>query len=273
MQHTILAHMKSIGAFFKRAGLPVLLILLVAASGYAFYLYWSDPRQLQNIGVLASFAIAAVLAAVTWQYAHATEQTLELFREQWKSQQCVHIRFGMKVQDGRARVWVRNLGTSQFMVTKAVFTNGDLKTKNVYLHMVVAPSAKAGFFVPDELWEHYKLFGDINLTLYYESATQGTASASKAYNFEISMGHPKKVRKIYKGIKRWYAECPKCKLKGETFNRSMDTTGLENFAQAMARQKIVESEFETTCPAHQSAWEVTTELMHEHHRNREIEYD
>ena len=96
--------MKQNGIVFKRYGLPVLGSVVTLGAGVAFYLYWKHPEQLQAVGVVASFAIAAVLAAVTWQYAYATERMVELLREQWKSQQAVHIRFGLKIQDRRARV-------------------------------------------------------------------------------------------------------------------------------------------------------------------------
>jgi hypothetical protein len=261
--------MKRNGIVFKRYALPVLGSVVTLGAGVAFYLYWKHPEQLQAVGVVASFAIAAVLAAVTWQYAYATEQMVELLREQWKSQQAVHIRFGLKIQDRRARVWIRNLGTAHFMVTKAILRT-DSDTKTIYLHMVVHPDRRAGFFVPDSLWEHHSIFCDINVTLYYESATQAIASQSRAYNLLVGVGRAQ-VIKIYKGIKRWYADCPKCARAGKTFNQRINTNGLANFEQATARQKEAESEFEATCPNHQSKWEATVETIKEHKLAEEVE--
>src|SRR5260221_12928689 len=246
-------HMNPNRSGFKRYALPLLGTVVTIGAGVAFYLYWHHPDQLQAVGVIASFAIAADLAAVTWQYAYATEQMVELLREQWKSQQALHIRFGMKVQDQRARVWIRNLGTSHFMVAKAVVRN-DSATETIDLHMVVAPDSKVGFFFPDSLWKSFTFFGDVNVKLYYESATQPMTSLSKAYTLSVG-SEPKKVYKIRKGIRRWYAHCPKCLSAGGTFNRGIDTNGLTNFEEAIARQKEAESEFEATCPNHQSQWE------------------
>src|SRR5258708_2742795 len=76
VQHTIRLNMKAIGKFFKNGWLLILLVLSFAAAGYSFYLHWHNPQQLQNVGVIASFAIAGLLALVTWQYARATEKTL-----------------------------------------------------------------------------------------------------------------------------------------------------------------------------------------------------
>jgi hypothetical protein len=244
--------------------------LVTIGAGITFFLYWRYPAQLQAVGVIASFAITAVLVAVTWQYAYATETMVELLREQWKSQQVVHIRFGLKVQDQRARVWVRNLGTARFMVAKAVVRNTNSETETMYMHMVVAPDTKAGFFIPDSMWERYSLFADINVTLYYESATQPMTSQAKAYNLRVSSG-PKKVGKIYKGITRWYISCPTCASAGVTFNQGMDTNGCVNFEEAEARQKEGEAEFKATHPNHQSQWESTAVTMGQYSRDEEVE--
>ncbi len=262
--------------FLKQYGLLLLAALFFAVACWAFWLYWSNPPQLQSAGVVASFAIAAVLAAVTWQHAYATEQTLDLLRDLWKAQQEIHIRFGLIIQDRRARVWVRNLGISRFMITKAIITNGDSKSQTLYMHMLVHPDRKAGFFIPDALWERHNIFCDINVKLFYESATQPETSQSKAYNLLISVSAPH-VIKIYKGIKSWYAYCPKCQRDNETafnnsvFNMGIDTNGLENFAQAAERQKAAEAELEATHPEHESQWQATIETVRQHNRTEETE--
>jgi hypothetical protein len=193
---------------------------------------------------------------------------VDLLREQWKSQQAIHIRFGLGRQDGRARVWVRNLGTAHFMVSKGVIQNDEKKIETIYMHMVVHPEGKAGFFIPNSLWERHTLFCDLDVTLYYESATQAETSQSKAYNLQVGS---KGVRRIYKGIRRWHAYCPKCQREGRMFNQGIITKGLANFDQALARQKEAESEFEATCPNHQSQWEITSETIKEHSRTEEVE--
>ncbi|MFL6314731.1 MAG: hypothetical protein ACJ71W_21710 [Terriglobales bacterium] len=250
--------------------MAVLFIIVTVTSVVLFYLYWHNPNQLQAISLLATFAITVVLAVVTWQYAQATDEMVAVMREQFKSQQAIHIRFGLKLQDRRPRVWVRNLGTARFMITKAVIHNDEGKIETLYMHMVVAPDRKDGFFIPDSLWERHNMFCDINVTLYYESATQPEVSQSKAYNLLISVSS-KRVIKIYKGVKRWYAYCPKCKLDGKNFNRMIGTRGLANFEQATARQKEAESEYEATHPEHQSKWDANIETVREENRTEEIE--
>jgi hypothetical protein len=250
--------------------MAVLFIIVTVTSVGLFYLYWHNPNQLQAISLLATFAITVVLAVVTWQYAQATDEMVAVMREQFKSQQAIHIRFGLKLQDRRPRVWVRNLGTARFMITKAVIRNDDGKIETLYMHMVVAPDRKAGFFIPDSLWERHNIFCDINVLLYYESATQPELSKSKAYHLLISVG-PKRVIKIYKGIKSWYASCPKCRRENKTFNQMIDTQGLVNFEQATARQKEAESEYEATHPNHQSKWEANIQTVREHNQTEQVE--
>ncbi len=253
--------------------MATLFVVVTVTSVVLFYLYWRNPNQLQAISLLATFAITVVLAVVTWQYAQATDEMVAVMREQFKSQQAIHIRFGLKVQDRRPRVWVRNLGTAHFMITKAVVRNDDGKTETMYMHMVVAPDRKDGFFVPNSLWERHNIFCDINVTLYYESATQPEVSQSKAYHLLISVS-AKQVIKIYKGVKTWYAYCPKCKSENTNngnFNQMIDTQGLMNFEQAEARQKEAESEYEATHPNHQSKWDATLEKIKEHNRTEQVE--
>jgi len=256
--------------------MAVLFAVVVVVSVVLFYLYWKQPSQLQGISLLATFAITVVLALVTWQYAQATDQMVAVMQEQFKSQQAVHIRFGLKLQDHRARVWVRNLGTAHFMITKAVIRNDDGKTETLYMHMVVAPERKAGFFIPDSLWERHSIFCDVNVKLYYESATQPEASQSRAYNLLIGLSG-KQVIKIYKGVKRWYAGCPQCRRNNTTgfnngeFNRMIDTQGLTSFEEAEARQKEAESEFEESHPNHKSKWEADIESVREQNRTEQVE--
>lgn len=263
--------MHSITQVFKRYGLASLLFVVILAFCYVFHLYWHHPEQLQAAGVVASFAIAAVLTAITWQYAYTTGQSLELLRVQWKAQQEIHIRFGVKIQDGRARVWVRNLGISNFMVTKAIIENDDGHSKTLYKHMIVQPERRSGFFIPDVLWERHNIFCDLNITLFYESAAQPEISLSKAYNVLLGVSGRSKIIHVYRGIRSWYVHCPKCKSSGEEFNKLIDTRGLANFAQAREREKQAEKEFEASHPEHQSQWDATIESVREHNRTEETE--
>jgi hypothetical protein len=264
-------YMKQNKTHFKNYALPIVGAAVVIAASVLFYRHWQHPEEVQAAGVVASFAIAAVLVAVTWQYAYATEQMVEVMQAQFKSQQAIHIRFGVKIQERRARVWVRNLGTAHFMVTKAVLRS-DSETKTIYMHMVVAPERKAGFFIPDSLWEHHSIHCDVNVTLYYESANQSLTSQSKAYNFIVGIGRTA-VIKIYKGLKSWYADCPKCMREGRRYNVSISTNSLVNFEQAEARQKEAEKEFSATCPDHQSQWQATMDTVKEHNRTEEVEHE
>ncbi|HEY1937065.1 MAG TPA: hypothetical protein VGJ33_03925 [Candidatus Angelobacter sp.] len=260
----------------KNYVMSAVFVVVTVGSVVLFYLYWKQPNQLQAISLLATFAITVVLALVTWQYAQATDEMVAVMQEQFKSQQAVHIRFGLKLQDHRARVWVRNLGTAHFMITKAVIRNDDGKTETLYMHMVVQPDRKAGFFIPDSIWERHSIFCDVNVTLFYESAMQPETFQSRAYNLLIGL-NGKQVVKIYKGIKRWYAYCPRCRRENTTgfnngdFNQMIDTQGLTNFEQAEARQKEAESEFEATHPNHQSKWEANLEKVREQNRTKQVE--
>lgn len=254
----------------KNYVMSAVFVVVTVGSVVLFYLYWKQSTQLQAISLLATFLISVVLALVTWQYAQATDDMVAVMQAQFKSQQAVHIRFGLKLQDRRARVWVRNLGTAHFMITKAVIRNDDGKTETLYMHMVVPPERKAGFFIPDSLWERHSIFCDVNVKLYYESATQPESSQSRAYNLLIALGG-KQVIKIYRGIKRWYAWCPKCRLNNVEFNRMVDTQGLTTFEEAEARQKEAESEFEATHPDHQSKWDANLESVRERNRTEQVE--
>jgi hypothetical protein len=144
-------NMKAFGTFLKAGWLLVLLVVASIAAGYSFYLDWRNPQQLQNIGVIASFVIAGLLAGVTWQYVLVTEQTLELYREQWAAERQIHIRFGLKMKDGRARVWVRNLGTSNFMIKRILVQAPQSRPRSRNMHMLVTADRRAEFFVADEV--------------------------------------------------------------------------------------------------------------------------
>ncbi|HZS26894.1 MAG TPA: hypothetical protein VFB76_06660 [Candidatus Angelobacter sp.] len=255
--------MKALGRFLKNGWLLILLVLSFIAAIISFYLQRHNPQQLQNVGVIASFVIAGLLAGVTWQYARATEKTLDLYREQWALQRAIHIRFGLKKKDGRARVWVRNLGTVHFMITKVVIQAPQSKPRSKNMHMLVYPVRMAEFFIPDDVWRPFGNFCDIDVTLFYESASQPEQSCSKAFGLELIPGNPKQVQLIKRGIRDWTVFCPKCKrdyaenFSYMTFHGQMNTRGLDSFAQAFQRAAQMEADYERTCPNHSSLWNAT----------------
>lgn len=160
--------MKAFAKFLKHGWLLILLVLSFVAAGYSFYLQWHNPQQLQSVGVIASFAIAGLLALVTWVYARATEKTLDLFREQWEFQRKIGIRFGMSIREGKPWIRIVNPGGLRFMVTKAVLLVREHAPHTINTYIMVGPGEKRGFFVPLRIYEKEPHNADVNVTLHYE---------------------------------------------------------------------------------------------------------
>jgi hypothetical protein len=250
--------MKDFGKLLKDGWLLILLVLLFAAAGYSFYLNWRNQPQLQSVGVIASFAIAGLLALVTWQYARATQKTLDLYREQWEFQQKVGIRFGMSVRDDKPWVRIVNPGGLGFMVTKAVFLHRGNPPHTLNTYTMVGPGEKRGFFIPRRVYEKEPHHCDVDVTLHYEHYGKSENKISRSFRIELSRG---KVTGIKKGFQSgWFVTCPKCENQIAGF---MITTGLENFEQAKAREDEMKEQFRVTCPNHQSPWEATVEGIRE----------
>lgn len=248
--------MKAFGKFLKHGWLLILLVLSFVAAGYSFYLQWHNPQQLQSVGVIASFAIAGLLALVTWVYARATEKTLDLFREQWEFQQKIGIRFGMSIREGKPWVRIVNPGGLRFMVTKAVLLVREHAPHTINTYIMVGPGEKRGFFVPLRIYEKEPHNADVNVTLHYEHYGKPEEQISRAFRIELSRGKVTGIKRGIRGI--WIVTCPKCE---NQMAAVMKTDGLDNFEQALAREDELKGQLRITCPDHQSPWMESVESI------------
>jgi hypothetical protein len=233
----------------KHGWLLVLLLALFTAAGYSFYLQWHNPQQLQGVGVIANFAIAGLLALVTWVYARATEKTLDLYREQWEFQQKIHIRFGMSIKDGKPWIRIVNPGGLRFMVTKVVFLVRERAPHTINTYLMVGPGEKRGMFVPLRIYQSEPHNADMNVTVHYEPYGKPEDHISRAFRIELSRGKIIGIRKGVRGL--WLITCPKCE---NQIAAVMKTDGLENFTHALAREDEMKQQLHVTCPDHQSVW-------------------
>jgi hypothetical protein len=238
---------------------PVVVVpLLIAAAVIAFVVYWQDPPKSSLIGTIASLALAAVLATITWQYVRTNQGMLKLWTAQWKLQQEVHLSFGVVKKDGGARVWIANPGMSRFMVTRVTFQPLDEKTHRLNKHTIVEPGRVKGFPIPEELWKRKTLWCAVSITLDYEHFGKPQEPVSKI--FTLFFTDRNGVYKIRKGIHvPMGLNCPKCR---DLF--FMQTDGLYTLAQGREREAEFASELAVTCPNHESQWALSQESVREH---------
>jgi hypothetical protein len=244
---------------------PVVVVpLLILAAVAAFAVYWHDPPKSSLIGTIASLAIAAVLAAITWQYVRTNQGMLNLWTAQWKLQQEVHLSFGVVKKDGGARVWIANPGMSRFMVTRATFQPIDQKPHRLNKHTIVEPGRVKGFPIPEELWKQNNLWCAVSITLDYEHFSKPQEPVSKI--FTLFFVERAGVYKIKKGIHvPMGLNCPKCM---DLF--FMRTDGLYTLAQGRERESEFAKQLEESCPNHKAKWALSEESIRER-REKEAE--
>jgi hypothetical protein len=158
--------MNSLKQFAARQSM-VFAILLGGAA--LFYAYWGDGTRTSVIASLLGFLTTLVLVAITVEYVHTNQETLQLLRKQWRHQNRIEIKFGLKRRNDVARVWIANLGSPNVLVTKAVIRRPGQKDRILWKHLMVRNGQVRGFDLPSEIWENVSIFCDIDIELTYES--------------------------------------------------------------------------------------------------------
>jgi hypothetical protein len=255
--------LKQVRAFFDKH-IPTLgvLILVLFALG-VFRHYWGDPAKAQTVGALFGFFAAAILIGVTWEYVRVNQQSLALQRAQWEQQNKVVLVFGVRRYRGKARIWIANIGKTDFLISQLRVRRKNGEEINRNERRVVASGSRQGLALPEELWAGNPLLSTFDIRLRYES--QHDSGVTPTHAFTLLVGNGSAVIKIRRGIDdTWWVTCPQCKAIGG----SMMTENLENFDAAAERQKIMESELRVTCPDHSSQWSDSVEQMRERRENR-----
>jgi hypothetical protein len=250
--------MKSVRKFLDRHA-PTLLVLALGICALAFFRhYWSDPVKAQAVGAFFGFLTAAILVGITWEYVRINQKSLSLQQAQWEQQNRVVLRFGVKLYQGRAQLWVANIGKTDFLITRVSvrMKSGEKILRNE--RRVVGSGSRETLALPDKLWTGIALLSAFDVQLRYESQHDSGTSPTRAFTLIIGLNSG--VIKIRRGVEdTWWVSCPKCK----NLAASMITENLENFDAAADRQRVMESELEATCPGHQSQWADSVEQIRE----------
>jgi hypothetical protein len=232
----------------------LILGLVVAAAVALFGLYWRDSNRLAALASLFGFIVTALLVGITIQYARTNQSSLKLLKEQWKAQNEVEVKFGLRERNETAQVWVLNYGLANIVVSKLVVEIQSRKPTTIYKNMVLRSGEKKRFHLPLTDWKRLQLQQNVQLTLFCESRTQ-QFEQTKVYTLFLTEGS--KVYKVRKGLRGlWPVGCPKCE---KFMGICMVTDGLESFADARDRQDEMNAELSASCPQHASRCLLTME--------------
>jgi hypothetical protein len=232
----------------------VTLGLVVVAAIVLFVKFWADTNRLAALGALFGFIVTALLVGITIEYVRTNQSTLRLLKEQWKAQNEVEVKFGVRAHNEVAQVWVLNYGLPNVVVTKLLVEMPDKKAHTLFKNVVVRSGEKKRFDLPHREWERLNLQQNIQVTLFCESTKQ-QFEQSKVYTLFLTEGA--KVYKVRKGLHGlWPVGCPKCQ---KFMGICMVTDGLKNFDEAKERQKKLEAEVAASCPQHAAKWMLTIE--------------
>jgi hypothetical protein len=250
---------------FANRHMPTLVVTVLVTAAAAFFKhYWSDPAKAQSAGGFLAFVAAAILIGVTWEYVRINQKALSLQQLQWEQQNRVVLRFGIKRYNGKAQLWIANIGKTDFLVSELLVRIKDSDNIASKQRRVVAAGSRETLRLPEKLWTEKSLISTFDVRFRYESQHDSGLSAARA--FTLVIGLSRDVIKIRQGIDdMWFLPCPKCgQLAG-----SMITEELDNFDEAAKRQAVMESELRATCPDHQSQWMDSVEQI----RRRRAESD
>jgi hypothetical protein len=235
---------------FAQTHTPTLVVLALVGAALIVYIhYWSDYSKAQSVGGFLSFAAAAILIGVTWEYVRINQRSLSLQQLQWEQQNRVVLRFGIKRYQGKAQLWVANIGRTDVLIVQLLIRpkGGEEIAKNE--RRVVRSGSRQTLALPESLWEGRALISAFDVRLRFESQHDLGESSAKA--FTLLIGTSSDVVKIRRGIDDvWTLSCPKCK----GFVCAMITENLANLDEAAKRQTIMEAELITSCPDHYSQW-------------------
>ena len=229
--------------------------VVVVAAMVLFASYWEDTNRLAALGSLFGFIVAALLVGITIEYVRTNQSTLKLLRAQWKAQNEIEVKFGLREREGKAQVWVLNYGLANVVLTKITieFAAGDRQRTTLFKNMIVASGRKKFFNLPNRLWENIELQQNLQVTAYCESTTQRFEQA-KVYTLSTEHSKVYKIKRGLRGV--WTVGCPRCQ---KFLGICMVTDGLKSFEEARERQKQMEDEVSKSCPQHASDWMLTME--------------
>jgi hypothetical protein len=250
--------------FAKRHTPSLVVIILVSVAAVFFEHYWSDPAKAQSAGGFLAFVAAAILIGVTWEYVRINQRALSLQQLQWEQQNKVILRFGIKRSEGKAKVWVANLGRTDCLITKMRIRVRGENPNVINQRRMARAGSRPVISLPDYLWTKSHLISAFDIQLSYESQHDCGTTVARAFTLVVAGSD---VIKVIKGIDdstSWLINCPKCKELA-----AMIVDGLTNFDEAADRQRVMESELSTTCPQHQSQWADSLEQL----RSRRAERD
>jgi len=229
------------------------LVLVVVVAIALFAAFWGDINRLAALGSLFGFIVTALLVGITIEYVRTNQSTLRLLREQWKAQNEVEVKFGLRQHGEVAQVWVLNYGLPNVVVTKLLIEMPNKKSHTLHKNVVLRSGEKKRFDLPHREWEKLDMQQHVQITLFCESAKQ-QFEQSKVYTLFIDGSKVFKVRKGLRGV--WAVGCPKCE---KFIGICMVTDGLKSFDEAEQRQKEMEAEVSASCPQHGSKWMLTME--------------
>ena len=239
--------------WLKQNWLFLILGLVVVVAAVLFVAFWADINRLAALGSLFGFIVTALLVGITIEYVRTNQSTLRLLKEQWKAQNEVEVKFGLRAHGDGAQVWVLNYGLPTLVVTKLLVEMPDKKPHTIHNNFALRSGGKKRFGLPHRQWEKLDLQQHIQITLFCESAKQKFEQA-KVYTLFMDGSKVFKVRKGLRGV--WPVGCPKCE---RFLGICMVTDGLQSFDEANLRQKTMESEVAASCPQHASKWILTME--------------
>lgn len=226
----------------------------VLAAIILFARYWADSNRLAAFGSLFGFIVTAVLVGITIEYVRTNQSTLRLLRKQWKAQNEIEVKFGLRAHSDAAQVWVLNYGVANVVLTKLLVDVQGRKPTTIHKNMIVPSGRKKFFYLPHRQWERLQPRQNIQLTLFCESTTR---QFEQARVYTLSLTEDSKVYKVRKGLRGlWPVRCPKCE---KFMGMCMETDGLRTFDEARQRQKEMETEVAASCPQHASKWMLTME--------------
>lgn len=134
--------------------------------------FWGDSNRLAALGSLFGFIVTALLVGITIEYVRTSQSTLRLLKAQWKAQNEVEVKFGLRAHGEVAQVWVLNYGLPNIVVTKLLIEMPHKKSHTLHKNVVVRSGEKRRFDLPHRQWEKLDLQQHVQITLFCESTKQ-----------------------------------------------------------------------------------------------------
>jgi hypothetical protein len=178
----------------------------------------------------------------------------DLRKAQWKAQNEVEVKFGLRQSGEVAQLWILNYGLANIVLTKIMVEMPERKRITIYKNSVVRPGRKRLFDLPHRQWSELSQQQNIQVTVFCESTTE-QFQETKLYT--LCLTDRSQVYKVKKGLRGlWMVGCPKC---DKFLGICMVTDGLKDLDEARQRQKEMEAEVAGSCPQHASKWMLTME--------------